>query len=137
MRTVCEQFCEQGASLAVPRRLTATPPAPGLQISALGVIVAALITSLGRVIAAWLQNRHGGSSWRPWNGPETRAGAGLSRWARPLHHGQGVDRHHLPSWRPAPPFLPGRTANRRGPERQERSTHPPTVPCGSRAKRST
>jgi hypothetical protein len=45
--------------------------------------VAALITSLGTVIAAWLQNRHGGPSWRPWNGPETRAGAGLSRSTRP------------------------------------------------------
>jgi hypothetical protein len=133
MRTVCEQ----GASPAVPRRLTATPAAPRSSNQRVG--------------------RHrGGTDNQPRQGhrcltpepaprPElaslerprnSSGGAGLSRWTRPLHHGQGVDRHHLPRWRPEPPFLPGRIADRRGPERQGRSTHPPTVPSGSRAKRS-
>jgi hypothetical protein len=82
MRTVCAQSVSK-ASLAVPRRLTTTP--------------AALWSSDQRVRrhrgCTDNQPRHGHRCLAPeparrpelasWNGPETRAGAGLSRYTRP------------------------------------------------------
>ena len=51
--------------------------------------------------------------------------------------GREFDRHHLPRWRPEPPFLPGRTAEPEAPGARSGSTHPPTVPSGSRATTRT
>jgi hypothetical protein len=56
--------------------------------------------------------------------PRNEWGPGSAVGPDPLHHGRGVDRHHLPRRRPELPFLSGRTAGTRRPGRQEGSTLP-------------
>jgi hypothetical protein len=74
----------------------------------LGVIVAALLTSLGTVIAAWLQNRPQARAGVLETAQNESGGRAQPLTPTPSTMGREFDRHHLPRWRPEPPFLPGR-----------------------------
>jgi len=76
----------------------------------LGVIVAAVITSLGTVIAAWLQIRHAARAGVLGTAQNENGGRAQPLTPTPSTMGREFDRHHLPRWRPEPPFLPGRIA---------------------------